>query len=136
MKVLYAREFSGEPLEWIIEQLHPQDAGDNYLKFACDLVRKTEQLKDQLDQVIREHTEKWEIERIASLDRILLRMAICEIRFFPDIPPRVTINEAIEMAKKYSTDKSDKFINGILDAVFHREKSGEDPEVKADVHKD
>ena len=61
--------------------------------------------------------------RIALIDKILLRMAICEILYFPDIPPKVSINEAIEIAKEFSTAGSGKFINGILDAILSEEKT-------------
>ena len=62
--------------------------------------------------------DNWDLSRIALIDRILLRMGICEILFFPDIPPKVSINESIEIAKDYSTSSSGKFINGILDAIL------------------
>jgi len=87
-----------------------------------DLVQRTIEKQDWIDGLIKQHTEKWELSRIAVLDRIILRLAICEISFFDDIPPKVTINEAIEIARKYSTEKSDKFVNGVLDAVMHRHK--------------
>ena len=92
------------------------------LEFAQELAGRSNELATKLDQIIANHVEKWELERIARLDHIILRMAICEIRFFDDIPPKVAINEAIEIAKKYSTDKSDKFINGVLDAVLRQKK--------------
>ncbi|MBU0518699.1 transcription antitermination factor NusB [bacterium] len=117
MKALYAKEISGDSLEWITEQLKPETY-DSQFGFAEDLLTRTDKHADLLDQFIRSHVEKWELERIAVLDLIILRIAICELRFFPDIPPKVTINEAIEIAKKYSTAKSDKFVNGVLDAVL------------------
>jgi len=120
MQVLYARELSGDSLEWIKEQLKPETYDSQY-GFAEDLLHRTAERIDLLDRFIRSHVEKWELERIAVLDRIILRMAICELRFFPDIPPKVTINEAIEIAKKYSTEKSDKFVNGVLDAVLREQ---------------
>lgn len=127
MKVLYAQELSGHSLAQATEQLHPQNARESLLTFAQELADRADRTREQLDQTIKEHADRWDLERIAFLDRIILRMAICEILFFPDIPPRVTINEAIEIAKKYSTEKSDKFINGILDAVLHQHQPGGDP---------
>ena len=64
------------------------------------------------------HAENWEIQRIALLDKLILLMAICELYFMDDIPPKVTISEAIEIAKRYSTEESSSFVNGILDAVY------------------
>jgi N utilization substance protein B len=60
---------------------------------------------------------------VAIIDKVILRMAIAEIIYFDDIPPQVSINEAIELAKKYSTARSGKFINGILDAVYRKQKN-------------
>lgn len=120
MKVLYAHEFSGNPLEIVVEQLQPPSNREAQMKFALDLAFRMNQQREYLDKIIQEHADKWKLERIAALDRIILRMAICEILFFEDIPAKASINEAIEIAKKYSTEKSSKFINGILDAVLHQ----------------
>ena len=70
------------------------------------------------EKLIKSHLENWEIDRVAQIDKILLKMGICEIYFIDDIPPKVTISEMVEIAKIYSTDESPVFINGILDAVF------------------
>ncbi|TKJ41523.1 transcription antitermination factor NusB [candidate division LCP-89 bacterium B3_LCP] len=136
MQVLYAREISGDPLKQIRAQWQPRNARLPLYNFALDVAQKTDERHDQLDKIIIEYADKWELERIAILDRIILRMAICEILHFDDIPPKVTINEAIEIAKKYSTEKSDKFINGILDAVLHRHDSEGEPKSKSKVIKE
>ncbi len=86
--------------------------------YSVRLLTHVERYREQLDNLIRLKVEKWEFHRIAVLDRIILRMATAELLYFPDIPPKVSINEAIEIAKDYSTDKSGKFVNGILDAVY------------------
>ncbi len=122
MKVLYAHEISGDSLEWVMMRLHHDAAHSNLADFARTLVERTDELATKLDDIIANHVEKWELDRIARLDHIILRLAICEIRYFDDIPPKVAINEAIEIAKKYSTGKSDKFINGVLDAVLRQKK--------------
>jgi len=70
------------------------------------------------DKIIKSHLENWEFERVALVDKVLLRMGICEIFFIQDIPPKVSISEMVEIAKIYSTDESPIFINGILDAVY------------------
>jgi N utilization substance protein B len=131
LKALYARELSGDALDWVIKTLQPSNPQSSHFKFALDLVERTDQMKERLDLLIRKHAEKWELERIAALDRIILRIAICELLFFDDIPPKVTINEAIEIAKKYSTAKSDKFINGILDAVLRKDVTGQKSAVQS-----
>ena len=73
---------------------------------------------DNYDEHIKSKAENWELERIARIDRILMHMAICEMLNFEEIPIKVTINEYLELAKTYSTPKSSKFINGILDSLY------------------
>ena len=79
--------------------------------------------KTWLEKVITQHLDNWEINRIALLDKLILQMAISELYFMDDVPPKVTLSEAIEIANKYSTEESSSFVNGILDAVYkEREK--------------
>ena len=125
LKALYAYELSGNPLEMVIQQLLPKDGDEANVQFALDLVEKTLEKVEAIDEAIQRHAEKWDLARIAVLDRLILRLSICEILYFNEIPPKVTINEAIEIAKKFSTEKSDKFVNGILDAVLHQQVLGE-----------
>lgn len=95
------------------------------LKFATSLFLRTIDTTEESDAIITKHAENWDLSRIALIDRILLRMAICELLNFEDIPPKVSINEAIEVAKRYSTPRSGQFINGILDAVLlHLQQEG------------
>jgi N utilization substance protein B len=70
------------------------------------------------DELIEEHLQNWDFDRVAKVDKVLLKMGICEIYFLEDIPPKVTISEMVEISKVYSTDESPNFINGILDAVY------------------
>ena len=74
--------------------------------------------KDSTDNIIQSHLENWEFERIAQIDRLLIKMGICEIFYINEIPPKVSITEMVEISKTYSTDDSPVFINGILDAVY------------------
>jgi len=89
-------------------------------KFAVRLFRETVNQTDELDREIEPHLVHWEIDRLAIVDKLALRMAICEMVEFEDVPTKVTINEAIEIAKKYSTGKSGKFVNGILDSALQK----------------
>lgn len=84
-------------------------------EFARNLFRKTVLNSDKLQKEYEGKTPNWDSERIASIDTIMLEMAICEFLYFPSIPVKVTINEYLEIAKEYSTPKSSIFINGILD---------------------
>lgn len=86
--------------------------------FATNLIKQTLSIRDYVNKLIEEYTEHWELERIANLDRILMQMAVAELIYFPEIPVKVSINEAIDIAKKYSTPKSGSFINGILDKIM------------------
>ena len=70
------------------------------------------------DKIIEEHLQNWEFDRVAKVDKVLLKMGICEIYFLEEIPPKVTISEMVEISKVYSTDESPNFINGILDSVY------------------
>lgn len=120
MKALYARELAGgEPDHFAHTLIEPALESDpSSLEFARDLFERTVDRQKEADRIIGEHAENWDLDRIAPIDRVLLRMATCELLEFEEIPPKVSIDEAIEIAKKYSTPKSGKFINGILDSIL------------------
>lgn len=92
------------------------DKGDS--KLLMELFYDTIKHHDDYDQLIQSKAENWELERIALIDRILMQMGISEMTLFEEIPIKVTINEYLEIAKKFSTPKSSKFINGILDSLY------------------
>jgi N utilization substance protein B len=85
--------------------------------FAEPLIRGTLEHRDQLDEEIKGHAKNWDLHRMAVVDRNILRLAIFEMRYREDIPPVVSINEAVDIAKKYSTQDSGKFVNGVLDKI-------------------
>ena len=118
IQALYAFELGGGDAEAILKHVVAKPSTDDAatLRFAESLFLRTLDSRNTTEEIIRRHTQNWEISRIALIDRLVLRMAICEILTFEDIPPKVSINEAIEVAKKFSTSKSGKFVNGILDA--------------------
>jgi transcription antitermination factor NusB len=91
--------------------------------FAALLVRGVVEHRSELDQVIRGVAQNWEIGRMAVIDRNVLRMAAFELYHCPDVPPKVVINEAIELGKRFSTQNSGAFINGILDKIKDRARS-------------
>ena len=86
-------------------------------EFAEDLFRVASDRSAEIDQLIRTHAEHWRMERMAAVDRNLLRAAVAELLGFPDTPRAVVINEALEIARKFSTPESVQFINGVLDSV-------------------
>ena len=93
------------------------------IDFAFSLVEKTIETRELIDEYVTAVAENWELDRIASLDRILIEMAVVELIYFPEIPTKVSINESIEIAKRYSTDKSGNFINGVLDKILGKLES-------------
>jgi N utilization substance protein B len=97
---------------------HPVDA--EVREFAEALVRGTKLHQDKIDELIEQYAEHWDLERMAVVDRNLLRLGIFELLWSGEAPPKVVINEAVEVAKKFSTQESGRFINGILDRI-HKE---------------
>jgi N utilization substance protein B len=119
LQALYAYELSHEPIQFIIENVVADlEKQPESFAFAKQLILKVIESNKELDDLIRQRIEHWEFNRLAIIDRIILRMSICELLYFDDIPPKVTINEAIEIARDFSTEKSDKFVNGVLDSIL------------------
>jgi transcription antitermination protein NusB len=85
--------------------------------FAEPLIRGTLEHRGEADELIKKHAQNWDLHRIAAVDRNILRLAIYEMLHRDDIPPVVSINEAVDIAKKFSTQDSGKFVNGILDKI-------------------
>ncbi len=116
LQSLYEAEFSDSPSDnMIAEHASRRSSSDETVEFARSLFEKTIQNKDHLDGIIRSSLENWEMERVSLIDKNILRLALCEILFFPDVPPKVIVNEAIEIAHKYSSADAGRFVNGILD---------------------
>jgi len=91
------------------------------VEYATTITRSVWQHQEDCVCLIRKHATNWDFSRIALIDRIILKMGICELLYIDDVPSRVAIDEAIELAKKYSTEKSGGFINGILDSILRKE---------------
>jgi len=86
-------------------------------EFARVLVDTTYKNLEEIDKTIKAYLINWSFDRLAAVDRAILRMGVAEFLYFPDIPPKVTIDECVEIAKEYSTEKSPSFINGVLDTI-------------------
>lgn len=103
----------GQPIE-----LPPPSADEAAIRlFAEPLIRGALEHRDEADGIIKKHAQNWDLHRMAAVDRNILRLAIYEMLYRDDIPPVVSINEAVDIAKKFSTQDSGKFVNGILDKV-------------------
>ena len=119
LEALFAQEYSEEKPKLVLDRV--LDSNPNRKKssefieilFFCVIDNVS-----WADDLIKLHLQNWEFSRVAQVDRLLLRMGICEIFFVEEVPPKVSISEMVEISKVYSTDESPSFINGILDAVY------------------
>ncbi|MDT2045517.1 N utilization substance protein B [Priestia aryabhattai] len=102
-----------EPLE-AMENVLQEGKGDDFLE---KLVLGVANNQEEIDGILRDHLEKWTLDRVATVDRTILRMAVYEMKYEEEIPGNVTMNEAIELAKVFGDDQSGRFINGVLSKV-------------------
>jgi len=112
LKILFQRDFRNSSLEELLEGRSFEDP------YIMEVLRGIEAKRQELDRIISAKAQGWRLERLVSVDRNILRLSLYEILYRQDVPPEVAINEAIELAKKYSTEDSGRFINGILDRVW------------------
>lgn len=119
LQMLFQYEFTGNKKEFIPpDDFRPDKKETKGLKkFADELIKGTLENLDEIDRVIQQAAENWEMKRMAAVDRNILRCAVYELLYRKDIPPAVTINEALEIAKKFSSLESVPFINGLLDKI-------------------
>ncbi|MBU0475517.1 MAG: transcription antitermination factor NusB [Bacteroidetes bacterium] len=118
LQVLYAYQINGEGLTKHTDAILSDISSEGDRNFGRKLINYVVANSAELNKKIEEKVSNWEIERIAVIDKLLLKMGMAEIMFFEDIPPKVSINEVIDISKEYSSLNSGKFINGILDAVL------------------
>ncbi len=122
LQFLYELDLNGEDDPAVRERdfwaRHPLAADGR--AFADTLVRGTKVNQGKIDQTIAQCAEHWDLDRMAVVDRNILRLAVYELLWSADVPPKVAINEAIEIAKKFGTKESSRFINGVLDKI-HRD---------------
>ena len=102
------------------------------IPYAKKLLDGVQEKADAINQLISKYAENWRLERMSVIDRNILRLAVYEVHYQDDVPISVAINEAVEIAKRYSTDDSGPFINGILDSMAKEEASGAEDAVKTD----
>lgn len=119
IQFLYQHELTKEALDESLALFWEtqEPLGPEVCAFAEELVRGTVQHLPAIDEKISQYTEHWDLDRIAAVDRNILRLAMYEMLFRDDIPPVVSINEAVDIAKKFSTRESGAFVNGILDRL-------------------
>lgn len=118
LKILYRRDITNENIDEIIKNYWKENnINSRITEFSEELARGAVNNLKEIDRYIEKTSENWTLDRIGVIDRNILRMAVYELLFMKDVPPKVTINEAIEIAKKFGTDDSADFINGILDKI-------------------
>ena len=123
MQALYQLNIQGPDLFELLDRFFTEADEDDFVrKLASDWTRGTWENLEQCDEPIIASTIKWQFARLSPVDKSILRLAVYQLKFCPDIPPKVVINEAIELAKKFSTDKSPAFVNGVLDAILKKLK--------------
>ena len=119
LEALFAHQFTCDnPKKTLEGVIRTNQLKDNNLDFMDKLFHCVIDNSDFSEKLIKSHLQNWEIGRVAKVDRLLLRMGICEIFFMESIPPKVSISEMVEISKIYSTDESPGFINGVLDAIY------------------
>ncbi len=121
LQLLYQIDLRGEDVLAQAEELLLEEESDREARnFALHLTRGTHEEREALDEIIRSVAQNWDISRMAVIDRNVLRLATWEMLHSKDVPPKVAINEAIELGKRFSTQNSGAFINGILDKIKSR----------------
>jgi N utilization substance protein B len=122
LQALYWSESSGDPVHQTLQAMAARaQLSEDAAEFAQTLGRETWTRKDELNRMVEGISRNWALERISRIDRILLWMALTEMLAFDNIPVKVSMNEAIELAKRYSVEKAPTFINGILDALVRQQ---------------
>jgi len=120
LQMLYQHELAGTDPETIFASFDElRDAPVEAREFAVTLVRGVVERLPELDAQIGEQADHWRLERMATVDRNILRLALFELRFAPDTPAAVVIDEAVEIAKRFGSERSSQFVNGVLDGLVH-----------------
>jgi transcription antitermination factor NusB len=122
MQALYQLDVQGSDLlpRLMGDFFYEEEGDERTRKLAWEWTTGTWEKVAECDEMITSSTIRWQFSRLSPVDRSVLRLAVYQLSFCPDIPPKVVINEAIELAKRYSTDKSGPFVNGVLDAVLKK----------------
>ncbi len=122
-QALYSVHISHENNEKILNDIQGRyKFNDDIKQYVANLFYKSIENKKFIVQTISKYLENWEWSRVALLDQLILQMATAELFYIDDVPPKVTISEAIEIAQQYSTSDSSAFVNGILDTIYKEQK--------------
>lgn len=128
LKFLYQFEFNeagfNEQMASFEERLSCKEEVKTFME---ELVSKVLQHNEAIDDILKKYSQHWTLDRMTVIDRNILRLGVCELIYSQTIPPKVVINEAVEIAKKYGSGESPDFINGILDKIFKEKTKGMAP---------
>ena len=125
LQILYQIDVRNDPEDKILVDFWKNiETEPEISDFAAKLVIGTIRNKKKIDEMISKYASNWKLSRMAVIDRNVLRMAAYELLFCEDIPPKVSINEAVDLAKKFGDTESGKFVNGILDKINKEEAAG------------
>jgi N utilization substance protein B len=119
LQVLFSYEFLQEDIDDITSRISDM-LSHEVDHFSLEIIRKTHDHLEELDKHILNSLKDRDINRVPVLDKVLIRQAVCELLYFPDIPIEVTINEAVELSKEFISLRSSRFTNGILDAIYKK----------------
>lgn len=126
LQALYEIDCSGHTAPLAIEHLaEDEQIGDEGKKFATDIVEGVLQSLAQLDLIIAKHAPEWPVDQLAIVDRNILRIALYELQSNADVPIKVAINEAVELAKTFGSDTAPRFVNGVLGTFLQAHPAGE-----------
>ncbi|MEJ2540996.1 MAG: transcription antitermination factor NusB [Gemmatimonadota bacterium] len=123
LQILYRWESMGEGgsvRDALVETTSTRRISPRRLPYVRTVLKATETHLDEVDEWLRQALDNWRLDRLAVLDRALLRLAATEMIFLDDIPPRVSIQEAVRLAEQYGGPESPRFVNGVLDALYRR----------------
>ena len=121
---VYQLDLNENPLDFALDSvLEEAELDEESTAFCKALAQKTLEKQSEIDALIQKHMENWTLKRMPSVDRNILRLAVCEMLYLPEIPDKVAINEAIELAKTYSDEKAPRFINSVLDKILKEKQA-------------
>ncbi|MBI4791096.1 MAG: transcription antitermination factor NusB [Chloroflexi bacterium] len=126
LQALYEIDSVGHSRDQVIQgRIEDEGLPAEGAEFATALVRGVAEQRDRLDAIIKKHAPEWPVDQLATVDRNILRIALFELQHAGDVPIKVAINEAVELAKLFGSDTAPRFVNGVLGAFLHEHPAGE-----------
>ncbi len=114
---MLTKESHGEAIETFVDN-YEGNIKEIDLEYIKEVLKGVEENREEIDELIKSNLQKWKIDRISKVNLSILRLAIYEMKYVSDVPEKVAINEALEITKKYSDEKSVSFVNGVLDKIY------------------